>query len=124
MIVTDLYKKTFGINYDSLANVKTKNNSLNRIEMAEVKIKPIGSRVLVEPTVTEDKTASGIIIPDSAKEKQQSGFVLAVGKGSDDNPMEVKVGDKVIYGKFSGTEIQHEGNDYLILEQSDILAVI
>lgn len=92
--------------------------------MAEVKIKPLGTRVLVEPSISEEKTASGIIIPDSAKEKQQSGVVLAVGGGSKDDPMEVKVGDKVLYGKFSGTEVQYEGNDYLIIDQSDILAVI
>ncbi len=92
--------------------------------MAEVKIKPLGTRVLVESSVSEEKTASGIIIPDSAKEKQQSGVVLAVGNGSTDNPMEVNVGDKVLYGKFTGTEVQYEGKDYLILDQSDILAVV
>ncbi|MCF6242329.1 MAG: co-chaperone GroES [Bacteroidales bacterium] len=92
--------------------------------MAEVNIKPLGNRVLIEPSVSEEKTASGIIIPDTAKEKQQSGIVLAVGSGSKDNPMEVKVGDKVIYGKFSGTEIEHNGKEYLILEQADILAIV
>ena len=92
--------------------------------MAEVNIKPLGIRVLVEPTVTEERTPSGIIIPDTAKEKPQSGVVIAVGSGSKDNPMEVKVGDKVIYGKFSGTEIEHNGKEYLILEQSDILAIV
>ena len=92
--------------------------------MAEVKIKPLGTRVLVEPSISEEKTASGIIIPDSAREKQQSGVVLSVGGGTKDNPMEVKVGDKVLYGKFTGTEVQYEGNDYLIIDQSDILAVV
>ena len=92
--------------------------------MAEVKIKPLGTRVLVEPSISEEKTAAGIIIPDSAREKQQSGTVIAVGSGSKENPMEVKVGDKVLYGKFTGTGLQYEGNDYLILDQSDILAVV
>ena len=92
--------------------------------MAEVKIKPLGTRVLVEPSISEEKTTSGIIIPDSARGKQQSGVVLAVGGGSKDDPMEVKVGDKVLYGKFTGTELQYEGNDYLIIDQADILAVV
>lgn len=92
--------------------------------MADVKIKPLGTRVLVKPSIEEGKTTGGIIIPDSAKEKQQSGVVLAVGGGSKDNPMEVKVGDKVLFGKFTGTEIQYESNDYLIIDQSDILAVV
>lgn len=92
--------------------------------MAEVNIKPLGNRVLIEPSVSEERTASGIIIPDTAKEKQQSGIVLAVGKGSKDTPMELKVGDKVIYGKFAGTEIEQDGKEYLILEQNDILAIV
>jgi len=103
--------------------LKTISNK-NKINMAEIKIKPLGTRVLVESSISEDKTASGIIIPDSAKEKQQNGVVLAVGGGSKENPMEVKVGDKVLYGKFTGTEVQYEGKDYLILEQSDILAIV
>ena len=87
-------------------------------------IKPLADRVLVEPKVAETKTAGGLIIPDNAKEKPQEGTVLAVGPGKKDEPMEVKVGDVVIYGKYSGTEVSVEGKDYLIMKQSDILAVL
>ena len=87
-------------------------------------IKPLADRVLVEPKEAETKTASGLFIPDNAKEKPQEGTVLAVGPGKKDEPMEVKVGDKVLYGKYAGTEIHSEGNVYMILRQSDILAVI
>ena len=87
-------------------------------------MKPLGTRVLIEPLVPEEKTQGGIIIPDSAKEKPQNGKVVAVGPGSKDEPMEVKVGDIVLYGKYSGTEVQFENNDYLIMSQSDILAVV
>jgi len=87
-------------------------------------MKPLGTRVLIEPLEAEEKTQGGIIIPDSAKEKPQSGKVVAVGSGSKDEPMEVKVGDIVLYGKYSGTEITHENNKYLIMSQSDILAVV
>lgn len=92
--------------------------------MAQVNIKPLADRVLVEPAAAELKTAGGIIIPDTAKEKPQKGTVVAVGKGKKDEPMTVKVGDQVLYGKYSGTEINVEGNDYLIMRESDILAVI
>ena len=92
--------------------------------MSEIKIRPLGTRVLVQPIEAETKTASGIIIPDSAKEKPQQGKVLATGNGKEDEPMEVKVGDLVMYGKYSGTEISHEGHNYLIMNQSDILAVL
>ncbi len=92
--------------------------------MSEFKYRPLKDRVLVEPHKAEGKTASGIIIPDSAQEKPQSGKVVAVGTGTADAKMEVKVGDIVLYGKFSGTEINVEGKDYLIMNQSDILAVI
>ena len=87
-------------------------------------IKPLADRVLVEPVEAETKTASGIIIPDNAKEKPQRGKVVAVGKGTKDEPMTVKVGDMVLYGKYSGTEIAIDGTDYLIMRESDILAVI
>lgn len=87
-------------------------------------MKPLGTRVIIEPLVAEEKTQGGIIIPDSAKEKPQSGKVVAIGPGSKDEPMEVKVGDVVLYGKYSGTEISHENNNYLIMSQSDILAVV
>jgi chaperonin GroES len=92
--------------------------------MATVNVKPLGERVLVEPQEAEVKTASGIIIPDSAQEKPQKGKVLAVGNGTKDVQMEVKVGDIVLYGKYSGTEIKVEDKTYLIMKQSDILAVL
>lgn len=92
--------------------------------MSEVKIKPLGTRVVIEPQEAETKTAGGIIIPDSAKEKPQQGKVVAVGSGTQDEKMEVKVGDIVLYGKYSGTELSIDGNDYLIMNQSDILAIV
>lgn len=87
-------------------------------------IKPLASRVVVSPAVAEETTASGIIIPDSAKEKQLKGEVLAVGPGTKDEVMEVSVGDTVLYSKYSGTELSLDGQDLLILNQSDILAII
>ena len=87
-------------------------------------IKPLADRVLVEPSEAETKTSSGIIIPDSAKEKPQQGKVVAVGKGKKDHNMTVKVGDIVLYGKYSGSELKYEGNDYLIMREEDILAII
>ena len=83
--------------------------------------KPLKDRVLVEPKEAEEKTASGIIIPDSAKEKPQKGIVIAVGEGKKDEPMSLKAGDVVIYGKYSGTEINVDGTDYLIMREDDIL---
>jgi chaperonin GroES len=80
--------------------------------------------VLVEPQAAETKTASGIIIPDSAKEKPQKGIVVAVGNGKKDHQMTVKVGDTVLYGKYSGTELKHEGQDYLMMREDDILAIV
>ena len=87
-------------------------------------IKPLADRVLVKPVAAEEKTASGIIIPDSAKEKPLKGEVLAVGKGTKDEEMVVKVGDTVLYGKYAGAELELEGEKYLIMRQSDILATI
>lgn len=87
-------------------------------------IKPLADRVLIEPAAAETKTASGIIIPDNAKEKPQRGTVIAAGKGTKDEPITVKVGDTVLYGKYAGTELKLEGNDYLIMRESDILAII
>ena len=87
-------------------------------------IKPLADRVLIEPKEAETKTASGIFIPDSAKEKPQQGTVIAVGPGKKDEPMEVKVGDVVLYGKYSGTEVAVEEKKYLIVKQSDILAIL
>lgn len=87
-------------------------------------IKPLADRVLVKPTAPEEKTASGIIIPDSAKEKPLKGSVVAVGNGTKDEEMVVKTGDNVLYGKYAGTEIDFDGEKYLIMRQSDILAII
>lgn len=87
-------------------------------------IKPLADRVLVKPVAAEEKTASGIIIPDTAKEKPLKGEVLAVGNGTKDEEMVVKVGDTVLYGKYAGTEIEVENEKYLIMRQSDILATI
>jgi chaperonin GroES len=92
--------------------------------MTTVKIKPLADRVLIEPTAAEEKTATGIIIPDTAKEKPQKGTIVAVGPGTKDEKMEVKVGDVVLYGKYSGTELTIKGKDYLIMRQSDVLAII
>jgi chaperonin GroES len=85
-------------------------------------LKPLSDRVLVKPAPAEQKTASGIIIPDSAKEKPLNGEVVAVGPGTKDEPMELSVGDKVLYGKYAGTEIEIDGEKLLIMRQSDILA--
>ena len=87
-------------------------------------IKPLADRVLVEPKEAETKTASGLYIPDTAKDKPQEGKVIAAGPGKKDEPMEVKVGDEVIYGKYAGTEVTVEGKKYLIVKQSDILAIL
>lgn len=87
-------------------------------------IKPLADRVLVNPAPAEEVTVAGIIIPDSAKEKPLKGTVLATGKGTKDEEMVVKEGDMVLYGKYAGTEIEFEGNNYLIMRQSDILAIV
>ena len=87
-------------------------------------IKPLADRVVVEPVAAETKTASGIYIPDSAKEKPQHGKVVAVGNGTKDHDMTVKEGDQVLYGKFSGTELKLEGKDYLIMKESEIFGIL
>lgn len=92
--------------------------------MSTVSIKPLADRVIVEVSAAEEKTASGIIIPDTAKEKPQQGLVVAVGSGKKDEPMTVKVGDKVLYGKYAGTEISHDGKEFLIMRESDIFAIL
>lgn len=92
--------------------------------MAKINIKPLADRVLIEPVAAETKTASGIYIPDTAKEKPQNGIVVAVGPGTKDNPITVKVGDTVLYGKYTGTELKLEGSDYLMMRESDILAIV
>ena len=89
-----------------------------------VKIKPLADRVLVKPAAAEETTKSGIIIPDTAQEKPQRGKVIAVGTGKKDEPMTVKSGDNVLYGKYSGTEINIEGEDFLIMRESDIFAIL
>jgi len=92
--------------------------------MGKLNIKPLADRVIVQPALAEEKTASGIIIPDTAKEKPMRGKVLAAGQGKKDEPMTVKEGDIVLYGKYAGTEINIDGEDYLIMRESDILAII
>lgn len=87
-------------------------------------IKPLASRVVIKPAAAEETTASGIIIPDSAKEKQLKGEVVAVGPGTKDEVMEVSVGDVVLYGKYAGTELELDGEDLLIMNQADILAIV
>jgi chaperonin GroES len=89
-----------------------------------VSVKPLADRVLVEAAPAEEKTAFGIIIPDTAKEKPQKGVVVAVGPGKKDEPITVKVGDAVLYGKYSGTEITVDGKEYLIMRESDIYAIV
>jgi len=96
---------------------------------AEKKLRPLGDRVVIKPTAREDMTKSGIVLPDTAKEKPQEGVILAAGPGKiDDNgkrePMDVKVGDKVLYAKYAGTEFKIEGDDLLIVSQKDILAIV
>ncbi|MGM0945297.1 MAG: co-chaperone GroES [Bacteroidota bacterium] len=92
--------------------------------MSNVNIKPLADRVLVQPAAAEEKTASGLYIPDTAKEKPQKGTVVAVGNGKKDEPLTVKVGDTVLYGKYSGTELSVDGADYLIMRESDIFAIL
>ena len=89
-----------------------------------LKIKPLSDRVLIEPVAAETKTASGIFIPDTAKEKPQKGTVVAVGNGTKDHGMTVKIGDTVLYGKYAGTELKLDGKDYLMMREDDILAII
>lgn len=92
--------------------------------MSTVTIKPLADRVVLSPEAAETKTASGIIIPDTAKEKPQKGTVVAVGPGTKDNPITLKVGDAVLYGKYAGNELKLDGNDYLIMRESDVLAIV
>ena len=91
---------------------------------SNVNVKPLADRVLVEPSAAETKTSGGIIIPDTAKEKPMRGTIVAVGNGKPDEPMTVKVGDTVLYGKYAGTELTIEGKEYLIMRESDIYAII
>lgn len=90
----------------------------------KLQVTPLHDRVIVKPAAAEEKTAGGIIIPDTAKEKPQRGIVVAAGTGKKDEPMTVKVGDNVLYGKYAGTEITIDGQDLLIMRESDILAIV
>ncbi len=92
--------------------------------MSDVTIRPLQDRVLVEAAAAEEKTAGGIIIPDTAKEKPQRGRIVAVGNGKIDEPLTVKVGDEVLYGKYAGTEISFNNKEYLIMRESDIFAIL
>ena len=89
-----------------------------------MKIKPLADRVLIKPDAAEEKTAGGLIIPETAKEKPLVGTVVAAGPGTEEIKMEVKAGDKVLYGKYAGTEITHEGETYLMMRQNDLFAVL
>ena len=92
--------------------------------MTKINITPLADRVLIQQAEAETTTASGIIIPDTAQEKPQKGTVIAVGRGTKDNPMTVKAGDNILYGKYAGTELKYNGSDYMIMKESDILAII
>jgi len=92
--------------------------------MSKINIKPLADRVVIAPTATETKTSSGIIIPDSAKEKPLKGTVVAIGNGTQENPVTLKVGDQVLYGKYAGTELELDGANYLIMKESDVLAIV
>jgi chaperonin GroES len=92
--------------------------------MSTINIKPLADRVLIEPAAAETKTSSGLYIPDTAKEKPQKGVVVAVGPGTKENPVTLSVGDTVLYGKYAGTELQHDGKDFLIMKENDILAIV
>tara|TARA_B100001778_G_C18402348_1_gene544793 strand:+ start:113 stop:394 length:282 start_codon:yes stop_codon:yes gene_type:complete len=92
--------------------------------MEKINIKPLADRVIIQQAEAETTTASGIIIPDNAQEKPQKGLVVATGNGTKENPMTVKIGDNILYGKYAGTELKYNGSDYLIMKESDILAII
>ncbi len=117
IILTFFFELCFGTDYDT-----PKANFKYRI-MTKVNIKPLGDRVVIEQAQAEEKTATGIIIPDTAKEKPQKGTVVAVAE-SKDNPLTVKVGDMVLYGKYAGTELSVDGKDFLIMKEDEILAII
>jgi len=92
--------------------------------MSTINIKPLADRVLIEPAAAETQTSSGLYIPDTAKEKPQKGIVVAVGPGTKENPVTLSLGDTVLYGKYAGTELQHDGKDFLIMKENDILAIV
>lgn len=101
-----------------------KNTITKQIHKNTMNIKPLADRVLIEPAAAETKTIGGIIIPDTAKEKPLQGTIVAVGNGTKDEEMILKEGDQVLYGKYAGTEIEHEGKKYLIMRQSDVVAIL
>jgi chaperonin GroES len=127
-----LYSLTFAARPNESGGIPLKPESINflfinqkSITMAKkVSVTPLHDRVIVKPAPAEEKTAGGIIIPDTAKEKPQRGTVVAAGPGKKDEPVTVKVGDTVLYGKYAGTEISIEGDDLLIMRESDILAIV
>jgi chaperonin GroES len=92
--------------------------------MKKINIRPLADRVIIQQSEAETKTASGIIIPDTAKEKPQEGIVVSVGAGTKENPVTLSVGDKILYGKYAGTELKYNGSEYLIMKESDVLAII
>ena len=92
--------------------------------MKKINILPLADRVIIQQAEAETTTVSGIIIPETAQEKPQKGIVVAVGKGTKDNPITVKAGDNILYGKYAGTELKYNGSDYMIMKESDILAII
>jgi chaperonin GroES len=99
-------------------------NSIIKFKNMSINVKPLADRVIIEPAAAEEKTAGGIIIPDTAKEKPKQGKIIAAGNGKKDEPLTVKAGDTVLYGQYSGTEIKIEGSDYLIMRESDIFAIV
>lgn len=110
----------FGTAFVVLTTEKNKHKQNNKI----MNVKPLADRVLIEPAPAETKTVGGIIIPDTAKEKPLKGTIVAVGNGTKDEEMVLKVGDQVLYGKYAGTELEFEGTKYLIMRQSDVVAIL
>jgi chaperonin GroES len=108
----------------SLGKLNSTNSKINTTMAKKLSVTPLHDRVIVKPAPAEEKTAGGIIIPDTAKEKPQRGVVIAAGPGKKDEPMSVKAGDTVLYGKYAGTEIQIDSDDLLIMRESDILAIV
>ena len=96
----------------------------NKYHIMSINVKPLADRVIIEPSAAEETTSGGIIIPDTAKEKPKKGKVVAAGEGKKDEPVTVKVGETVLYGQYSGTEIKIDGSDYLIMRESDIFAIV
>jgi chaperonin GroES len=118
------FKSCFGIVYDFTLSKNLNNLITKNMAKSSLNVKPLADRVLVEPAPAETKTSGGIIIPDTAKEKPMRGKIVAVGNGKPEEPMTVKVGDTVLYGKYAGTELNVEGKEYLIMRESDIYAII